>query len=62
MQETCNMEKYTLDPKASNAYKGIAMEGVIATWYAKTARGDEEFRFSTSRQSSRQVSRVDRLP
>jgi ubiquinone/menaquinone biosynthesis C-methylase UbiE len=28
----------------TKAYKGIAMEGVIATWYAKNARRDEEFK------------------
>ncbi len=45
------MDKYTVEPKASKAYKGIAMEGFIATWYAKTARRDEEFRMWASRVS-----------
>ncbi len=34
----------TENAKASKAYKGIAMEGIIATWYAKNARRDEEFK------------------
>ena len=34
----------TVNPKATKAYKGIAMEGVIARWYAKTARRDTEFK------------------
>ncbi len=29
--------------KAAKAYKGIAMEGFIARWYAKTARRDKDF-------------------
>ena len=37
--------------KAPKAYKGIAMEGFIAKWYAKTARRDEEFKRYVSRVS-----------
>ena len=33
----------------TKAYKGIAMEGLIAKWYAKTARRDEEFKMYVSR-------------
>ena len=34
----------TQNVKAPKAYKGIAMEGPIATWYAKNARRDSEFK------------------
>lgn len=37
--------------RASKAYKGIAMEGIIARWYAKTARRDDEFKSLVSRVS-----------
>ncbi len=33
----------------TKAYKGLAMEGFIAKWYAKTARRDEEFERYVSR-------------
>ncbi len=29
--------------QTAKAYKGMAMEGIIATWYAKNARRDDEF-------------------
>ncbi len=45
------MEKFTVEPKASKAYRGIAMEGFIAKWYAKTARRDGEFKMWASRVS-----------
>ncbi|HTP09773.1 MAG TPA: class I SAM-dependent methyltransferase [Anaerolineae bacterium] len=34
----------TTHPKTTKAYKGMAMEGSIARWYAKTARRDAEFK------------------
>lgn len=34
----------TAHPKTTKAYKGIAMEGPIARWYAKNARRDTEFK------------------
>jgi ubiquinone/menaquinone biosynthesis C-methylase UbiE len=34
----------TANVKAPKAYKGIAMEGFIARWYAKIARRDDEFK------------------
>ncbi len=34
----------TANPKVTKAYKGIAMEGPIARWYAKTARREGEFK------------------
>ena len=30
-------------PKAAKPYKGLAMEGMIATWYAKNTRNGREF-------------------
>ncbi len=30
--------------QTAKAYKGLAMEGVIATWYAKNVRRDDEFK------------------
>jgi ubiquinone/menaquinone biosynthesis C-methylase UbiE len=34
----------TANPKVAKAYRGIAMEGIIAKWYNKTARRDAEFK------------------
>ena len=34
----------TAHPKTTKAYKGMAMEGPIARWYAKNARRDTEFK------------------
>jgi ubiquinone/menaquinone biosynthesis C-methylase UbiE len=34
----------TANPKTTKAYKGMAMEGPIARWYAKNARRDTEFK------------------
>src|SRR5512136_1715707 len=39
----------TVNSKTTKAYKGIAMEGPIARWYAKTARRDAEFKTWVSR-------------
>ncbi len=39
----------TANPKTTKAYKGIAMEGPIARWYARTARRDAEFKTWVSR-------------
>ena len=38
------MTTHTANPKTAKAYKGIAMEGPIARWYAKTARREAEFK------------------
>ena len=43
------MTTHTVNPKTAKAYKGIAMEGPIARWYAKTARRDTEFKTWVSR-------------
>jgi ubiquinone/menaquinone biosynthesis C-methylase UbiE len=37
--------------RSTKAYKGIAMEGLIARWYTKTARRDAEFKALTSQVS-----------
>ena len=37
------MTTTTVNLKPTKAYKGIAMEGFIARWYARTARRDQEF-------------------
>src|SRR5512136_1833635 len=39
----------TVNSKTTKAYKGIAMEGPIARWYAKNARRDAEFKTWVSR-------------
>jgi ubiquinone/menaquinone biosynthesis C-methylase UbiE len=51
MQETCEVQIDTLAPKASKPYRGIGMEGLVAKWYAKTARRDGEFKMWASRVS-----------
>src|SRR5512143_1227496 len=38
------MTTHTADLKTTKAYKGIAMEGPIAKWYARTARREAEFK------------------
>lgn len=38
------MTTHIANPKTTKAYKGIAMEGPIARWYAKTARREAEFK------------------
>ncbi len=38
------MTTQTANPKTNKAYKGLAMEGPIARWYAKNARRDAEFK------------------
>jgi ubiquinone/menaquinone biosynthesis C-methylase UbiE len=38
------MTVHTDNPKVAKAYRGLAMEGLIAKWYNKTARRDAEFR------------------
>ncbi len=37
--------------KPTKGYKGIAMEGLIASWYARTARRDQEFKMWAGRVS-----------
>ncbi len=39
----------TTHPKSNKAYKGMAMEGPIARWYAKNARRDTEFKMWVKR-------------
>jgi ubiquinone/menaquinone biosynthesis C-methylase UbiE len=51
MQERCEVQIDTLAPKASKPYRGIGMEGLVAKWYAKTARRDGEFKMWASRVS-----------
>ncbi len=46
---TNSVESRQLAPQKVKAYKGVAMEGFIARWYAKTARRDDEFRMWVSR-------------
>jgi ubiquinone/menaquinone biosynthesis C-methylase UbiE len=43
------MTTHTANPKITKAYKGMAMEGPIARWYARTARRDAEFKTWVSR-------------
>jgi ubiquinone/menaquinone biosynthesis C-methylase UbiE len=43
------MNTHTANPKITKAYKGLAMEGPIARWYAKNARRDAEFKTWVSR-------------
>ena len=43
------MTTQTTNPKTTKAYKGMAMEGPIARWYAKNARRDAEFKMWVSR-------------
>jgi ubiquinone/menaquinone biosynthesis C-methylase UbiE len=38
------MTVHTDNPKIAKAYRGVAMEGLIAKWYNKTARRDAEFK------------------
>jgi ubiquinone/menaquinone biosynthesis C-methylase UbiE len=38
------MTVHTDNPKIAKAYRGLAMEGLIAKWYNKTARRDAEFK------------------
>jgi hypothetical protein len=41
----------TTPANPTKAYKGIAMEGLIAKWYTKTARRDTEFKKLVSQVS-----------
>ncbi len=41
---TNDIESRPWAARAGKPYKGMAMEGIIATWYAKNARRDDEFR------------------
>jgi ubiquinone/menaquinone biosynthesis C-methylase UbiE len=46
------MTVHTDNPKVAKAYRGLAMEGLIAKWYNKTARREAEFKALASQVSA----------
>jgi ubiquinone/menaquinone biosynthesis C-methylase UbiE len=44
-----NVQNSSLPPKAAKGYKGIAMEGMIARWYAQTTKNREDHKLTAKR-------------